>query len=57
VSTEVKLSATEISDLKSLIDRAKECAVNFRNAELSKMQAEGQLESWIFAHTAPREKP
>ena len=44
------LSKDEISDLKSLISRAELCAVELRNADLSKKEADRQLENWLLTH-------
>lgn len=43
------MTKDQISDLQSLIERAKQCAVGFRNAELAKAEADRQLESFLFS--------
>ena len=47
----MSLTKDEVSDLKSLQERAKECAIAVRDATLSKQQADNALESWLYLHT------
>ena len=53
------LTKEDISDLKSLILRVEETALQLRNATLAKQDADRALEGWLFKHTerttAPRE--
>jgi len=51
------LTKEEISDLEPLIMRLGQCAVELRNAELARAEAERQLKNWLHTHTQRPEKP
>lgn len=47
----MSITKDEVSDLKSLIDRAEQCAVRLQVAQAEKARADSNLESWLLRNT------
>lgn len=45
------MTKEDVSDLKSLIDRAEQCAVRLQVAQTEKARADSNLENWLLRNT------